>query len=49
MGEPMKVRVYYKGKPVAGATVMQDYVNDPDEVAPVKTGADGTADRKSVV
>ena len=22
---------------------MQDYVNDPDEVAPAKTGADGTA------
>ncbi|QGP80440.1 DUF4198 domain-containing protein [Sphingobium sp. CAP-1] len=43
MGEPMKVRVYYKGKPVAGATVMQDYVNDPDEAAPAKTGADGTA------
>ncbi|WCP15513.1 hypothetical protein sphantq_03980 [Sphingobium sp. AntQ-1] len=43
MGERMKVRVYYKGKPVAGATVMQDYVNDPDEVAPAKTGADGTA------
>ena len=42
-GEPMKVRVYYKGKPVAGATVMQDYVNDPDEVGPVKTAADGTA------
>lgn len=43
MGEPMKVRVYYKGKPVAGAIVMQDYVNDPDEAAPAKTGADGTA------
>ena len=43
MGEPMKVRVYYKGKPVAGATVMQDYVNDPDEAAPAKTAADGTA------
>ncbi|MBZ9649814.1 DUF4198 domain-containing protein [Sphingobium sp. 3R8] len=43
MGEPMKVRVYYKGKPIAGATVMQDYVNDPDEAAPAKTGADGTA------
>ena len=43
MGEPMKVRVYYKGKPVAGATVMQDYVNDPDEVNPAKTAADGTA------
>ncbi|MEC3948049.1 DUF4198 domain-containing protein [Sphingobium sp. HWE2-09] len=43
MGAPMKVRVYYKGKPVAGAIVMQDYVNDPDEAAPAKTGADGTA------
>ena len=43
MGEPMKVRVYYRGKPVAGATVMQDYVNDPDEANPVKTAADGTA------
>ncbi|MES2172590.1 MAG: DUF4198 domain-containing protein [Pseudomonadota bacterium] len=43
MGAPMKVRVYYKGKPIAGATVMQDYVNDPDEAAPAKTAADGTA------
>lgn len=43
MGEPMQVRVYYKGQPVAGATVMQDYVNDPDEANPVKTAADGTA------
>lgn len=43
MGEPMKVRAYYKGQPIAGATVMQDYVNDPDEANPVKTDADGTA------
>jgi hypothetical protein len=43
MGAPMKVRVYYRGKPVAGANVMHDYVNDPDEAAPAKTGADGTA------
>ncbi|WP_254913901.1 DUF4198 domain-containing protein [Sphingobium sp. Z007] len=43
MGAPMKVRVYYKGQPIAGATVMQDYVNDPDEAAPAKTAADGTA------
>lgn len=42
MGESMKVRVYYKGKPISGAIVMQDYVNDPDEVAPPKTAADGT-------
>ena len=31
------------GEPVQGATVMQDYINDPDEAAPAKTGADGTA------
>lgn len=43
MGEPMTVRAYYQGKPIAGAIVMQDYVNDPDEATPVKTGADGTA------
>lgn len=42
MGQPMKVRALYQGKPIAGATIMTDYVNDPDEVA-VKTGADGTA------
>lgn len=42
MGQPMKVRVLYQGKPIAGATVMTDYVNDPDEAA-VKTAADGTA------
>lgn len=42
MGQPMKVRALYQGKPMAGVTVMTDYVNDPDEAA-VKTGADGTA------
>lgn len=42
MGEPLKVRAYYKGQPIAGASIMSDYVNDPDEV-PVKTAADGTA------
>lgn len=42
LGMPMKVRVYYAGKPAAGAQVMTDYVNDPDEV-PVKTDADGYA------
>jgi len=41
MGKPLRLRVLYRGKPVAGATVMHDYVNDPDEVAP-KTGPDGT-------
>lgn len=43
MGEPIKVRAYFKGQPIAGATIMSDYVNDPDEAAPVKTAADGTA------
>ena len=42
MGEPIQVRAYYKGQPIAGATIMSDYVNDPDEVG-VKTAADGTA------
>ena len=43
MGESMKVRVLYQGKPIAGAKVMHDYVNDPDEAAPAKTDADGIA------
>jgi nickel transport protein len=41
-GEPFTVRAMYKGKPIAGAIIMSDYVNDPDE-AGVKTAADGTA------
>lgn len=41
MGEPIKLRVYYKGKPIAGAKVMHDWLNDPDG-KPVLTGADGT-------
>lgn len=41
-GEAITVRAYYMGKPIEGATIMSDYVNDPDEVA-VKTAADGTA------
>jgi len=39
---PLKVSVLYQGKPIAGADVMSDYVNDPDQV-PVKTATDGTA------
>lgn len=42
MGEPIKVRAFYDGKPIAGADVMADYVNDPDQV-PTKTDADGYA------
>ena len=41
MGEPMKVKVLFQGKPVAGARVMSDWVNDPDAKG-VKTAKDGT-------
>lgn len=41
LGQPMKLLVLYKGKPVAGAKVMHDWINDPDQ-KPVLTGADGT-------
>ncbi|MDL2353969.1 MAG: DUF4198 domain-containing protein [Pseudomonadota bacterium] len=41
LGQPMKLQVLYKGKPVAGAKVLHDWVNDPDQ-KPVLTGADGT-------
>jgi nickel transport protein len=41
LGEPVKLRVLFDGKPVAGVSVLQDYVNDPDG-APAKTAADGT-------
>jgi hypothetical protein len=40
-GEKATYRVLFNGKPVAGATVKADLVNDPDQ-APVPTGADGT-------
>jgi uncharacterized GH25 family protein len=41
LGQPIKLRVYFKGKPVAGARVMHDWLNDPDG-KPERTGADGT-------
>jgi nickel transport protein len=41
MEKPVKLRVLFQGKPVAGARVLRDWVNDPD-AKPVKTGADGT-------
>jgi nickel transport protein len=41
LGQPMKLQVLYKGKPVAGAKVLHDWINDPDQ-KPVLTGADGT-------
>lgn len=42
MGASMTVRAYFMGKPIEGASIKSDYVNDPDG-APVKTAADGTA------
>ena len=45
MGDPLKLRVLFQGKPVAGARVMSDWVNDPD-AKPVKTAVDGTVTLK---
>jgi nickel transport protein len=42
MGRPLKVRVFFKGKPLAGALVTPDEPTDPDNVG-VKTATDGTA------
>lgn len=41
MGAPLMVRALYKGKPLAGVSILNDYVNDPDQI-PSVTGADGT-------
>lgn len=41
LGTPLTYRVTFKGKPVAGATVINDMVNDPD-AAEIPTKADGT-------
>ena len=41
MDQPIKLRVLYQGKPVAGAHVLWDLLNDPDG-KPVDTAADGT-------
>ena len=41
MGEPMTLRVLFQGKPIAGARVLRDMVNDPD-AKPLLTGPDGT-------
>lgn len=38
--QPLTLRVYYEGKPVADANVLTDYVNDPDQ-PPLKTDAQG--------
>jgi uncharacterized GH25 family protein len=41
MGSPLKLRVLYQGKPVGGARVLTDFVNDPD-AQPIKTAEDGS-------
>jgi nickel transport protein len=41
LGQPMKIQVLYKGKPIAGAKVLHDWINDPDQ-KPMVTGVDGT-------
>ncbi len=41
LDQPLKVRVLFQGKPVAGARVLRDFLNDPD-AKPLKTAADGT-------
>jgi hypothetical protein len=41
-GKPFSVKVYFDGKPFAGAEILSDFVNDPD-MPPMKTGPDGVA------
>ena len=41
LNKPLQLRVLFNGKPVAGALVQADYVNDPDNPG-VRTAADGT-------
>lgn len=40
MGQPLTIRVLFNGKPVPGAEVQPDLLNDPDS-EPMKAGADG--------
>jgi nickel transport protein len=41
MGKPIKLKVYFDGKPAAGARILHDWINDPDDKG-VKTAKDGT-------
>jgi len=41
LGRPLTYRVLYNGKPVAGAKLINDMINDPD-AREVSTRADGT-------
>jgi uncharacterized GH25 family protein len=42
MGKIFNVKVYFDGKPLAGVTIMPDFVNDPDGPV-IKTDAEGLA------
>lgn len=41
LGSPLKYQVLFNGKPLAGARMINDMINDPD-AKEQKTGADGT-------
>jgi len=41
MGEKLTYKVLFRGKPVAGAKIINDLINDPD-ATPIETAADGT-------
>jgi len=41
LGSPLKYQVLYNGKPIAGARMINDMINDPDAKEQL-TGADGT-------
>lgn len=41
LGQPLKLKVVFQGKPVAGVRILSDFVNDPD-AKPLKTAKDGT-------
>ncbi|MDP3552316.1 MAG: DUF4198 domain-containing protein [Novosphingobium sp.] len=40
MGQPIRLRAMFDGKPAADVAIMHDYVNDPDQT-PMKTDAQG--------
>jgi nickel transport protein len=40
-GQPLRLRVLFHGKPIAGVKILRDFVNDPDGKG-VTSGADGT-------
>lgn len=40
-GQPLRLRVLFHGKPIAGVKILRDFVNDPDGRT-VTSGADGT-------